>query len=235
VPRAVAAAFPADGSHLQRYSRRLGAVEINTSFYRPHGFEVYARWAATVPVGFRFSVKVPQAITHEARLAGAGPALDVFLGQVAGLGTKLGCLLLQLPPSLEYAPRVAAAFLRALRSRHAGPVALEPRHPSWFDVRVDERLRAAAIARVAADPARVPAAAEPGGCASLVYYRLHGSPETYRSAYGPERLAPVAEALRAAVARGAEAWCIFDNTMLGAAAADALCLDELLARVSPSA
>jgi uncharacterized protein YecE (DUF72 family) len=229
VPRAVAPAFPADGSGLERYATRFGAVEINTSFYRPHRAETYAKWAAAVPSNFRFAVKLPQAITHDGRLAGAGAELDAFLDQVSGLGRRLGCVLVQLPPSLEYDARRAGAFLRMLRARHAGPVALEPRHPTWFQPPVDARLADARVARVAADPARVPAAAEPGGDPSLVYFRLHGSPETYRSSYDDARIAAIAARLRAA--RGARhgAWCIFDNTTLGAATANAL---ELQARLA---
>src|SRR5256885_13730988 len=60
--------FPAEGSHLQRYAGRFAAVEINTSFYRPHRPATYARWAASVPSDFRFSVKVPKEITHKRRL-----------------------------------------------------------------------------------------------------------------------------------------------------------------------
>jgi uncharacterized protein YecE (DUF72 family) len=90
------------------------------------------------------------------------------------------------------------------------------------------------IARVAADPARVPAAAVPGGCAELVYVRLHGSPVTYRSPYSDAYLAELATRLRAAAAEAPEVWCIFDNTASGAAAGNALKLvDELTVRRSP--
>jgi uncharacterized protein YecE (DUF72 family) len=79
------------------------------------------------------------------------------------------------------------------------------------------------IARVAADPAKVPAAAEPGGWRGLTYLRLHGSPVMYASPYASERLPAIAATL-AARRRGTEGWCVFDNTRSGAAAADALAL-----------
>ena len=91
-------------------------------------------------------------------------------------------------------------------------------------------LRRHAVARVAADPACVPAAARPGGDDALVYFRLHGSPKMYYSDYEPARLAVVATALREARARGADAWCMLDNTTLGAATGNALLLTELLAK-----
>jgi uncharacterized protein YecE (DUF72 family) len=78
------------------------------------------------------------------------------------------------------------------------------------------------IARAAADPARVPAAAERGGCSGLAYYRLHGSPRMYYSAYAPDYLARLARTLREHAAAGVPAWCMFDNTTLGAATGDAL-------------
>jgi uncharacterized protein YecE (DUF72 family) len=90
-------------------------------------------------------------------------------------------------------------------------------------------MRRHRIARVAADPARVPAAAEPGGDPGLVYHRLHGSPTIYRSDYEPERIAALAERLREAAAPRVERWCIFDNTTLGAATGNALSLASLLA------
>jgi hypothetical protein len=53
--------FDAGASHLARYATRFDVVEINSSFYRPHAVETYARWAAAVPARFRFSVKMPNA------------------------------------------------------------------------------------------------------------------------------------------------------------------------------
>ncbi len=78
VPALYAEEMPRGGSHLERYARRLNAVEINSSFYRPHQRKTYERWAQSTPADFRFSVKVPKAITHEARLADCDPLLIVF-------------------------------------------------------------------------------------------------------------------------------------------------------------
>ena len=88
-------------------------------------------------------------------------------------------------------------------------------------------MSAAGVARVAADPARAQGFAAPGGWTGLAYYRLHGSPVMYRSAYGEERLQSYADAL-AAAAPAQERWCIFDNTASSAATADALTLQRLL-------
>ncbi|HEV2855101.1 MAG TPA: DUF72 domain-containing protein [Thermoanaerobaculia bacterium] len=221
------AEFPGAGSHLERYASRFEAVEINSSFHRPHRPATYARWSASVPPSFRFSVKVPKTVTHGLRLQQAGELLESFLSEVAGLGDKLGCLLIQLPPSLIFEPDVAARFFADLRSRSSVPLACEPRHASWFESGADDLLLELEVARVAADPARVPEAMEPGGWRGMSYYRLHGSPRMYYSAYSEEYIDALASRVRTDAAEGRNVWCIFDNTTLGAATRNALDLRSL--------
>jgi uncharacterized protein YecE (DUF72 family) len=220
--------FPAEGSHLERYAGRLPAVEINSSFYRPHKPATYARWSATVPEYFAFAVKMPRAITHEQRLEDAGALVNRFLDEIAFLGVKRGPVLVQTPPSLAFDPAVAAPFLEDLRARLAGPIVCEPRHASWFAPEVEELLARLRIARVAADPAVTPTAAKPGGWTGLVYYRLHGSPDVYYSPYSDAFLAELAGQIREHQNEGAPVWCIFDNTARGAATTNALALSELV-------
>jgi uncharacterized protein YecE (DUF72 family) len=213
--------FSSTGTHLERYASLFNAVEINSCFYRPHRFTTYERWAASVPEDFRFAVKLPKVVTHESRLVGVVPALEQFLGETAGLGTKLGPILVQLPPSFAFDADVAASFFIELRSRFAGAVVFEPRHESWFTKDVEDMLIQHRVARVATDPARVPVAAEPGGYDRVVYIRLHGSPRIYYSAYPAEALERVAKISAEKASQGIPTWCIFDNTALGAATADA--------------
>ena len=214
--------FSSEGTHLSRYASLFNAVEINSCFYRPHRFTTYERWAASVPEDFRFAVKLPKVITHESRLAGAVPALERFLEETSGLGAKLGPILVQLPPSFAFDAALASSFFADLRTRFNGDVVFEPRHESWFTQDVEEMLVQHRNARVAADPARVPQAAEPGGYGEIAYIRLHGSPRIYYSAYPTEFLERVAQTIADRAARGTRTWCIFDNTALGAATADAL-------------
>ncbi len=220
--------FGAGASILARCATRLNAVEINSSFYRPHRPATYARWAASVPADFRFAVKMPKAITHERRLVDAEALVERFLDETAALGTKLGPLLVQLPPSLDFDPRIVRAFFAALRARFGGAVVCEPRHASWFTDCAGEVLTAARIGVAAADPARVPGAERPGGDPGIAYFRWHGSPRIYYSNYESGRLAVLAARLREARTVGADVWCIFDNTAAGAAAANALEMREML-------
>lgn len=220
--------FSQTGTHLQRYASVFNAVEINSCFYRPHRFSTYERWAASVPDDFRFAVKLPKAITHETRLAGAVPAIDRFLAETAGLGAKRGPILVQLPPSLSFEKDVALVFFRELRDRFEGDVVFEPRHETWFAPEVESMLVDHRVARVAADPARVPAAAVPAGYDRLAYLRLHGSPRIYYSAYPAEELQRITAFMQEKADLGISAWCIFDNTALGAATADALAVRSQL-------
>ena len=221
--------FPGEGSHLERYARVFRAVEINSTFHRPHRAATFARWAASVPPGFRFSVKLPRTITHDAGLAGTRTLVREFLVQLEPLGRRVGCLLVQLPPKLDLRPRVASAFFDHLRAGFDRGIAFEPRHASWFTAAGDCVLQDFRIARVAADPSRAGNGFEPGGWEGLAYFRLHGSPRVYYSSYDDAFLNALAARLDELRRRGTPTWCIFDNTTLGAGTANALGLAERLA------
>lgn len=187
-----------------------------------------------MPGDFRFAVKVPKVITHERRLKDAGEELDRFLSDLSGLGPKVGPLLVQLPPSLAFQRSVSDMFLERLRGRFPGSIVCEPRHASWFTTDVNALLQELQIARVAADPAPVTGAGEPGGWKGLSYFRLHGSPRIYYSAYETETLVGIASRLMNEVANGAETWCIFDNTAAFAATGDALTTRRLIKASLPA-
>lgn len=228
IPTARAADFSGDGTHLERYARRLSAVEINSCFYRSHRPETYARWASHVPSHFRFAVKAPKQITHEQRLRGCSALVERFAAETASLGEQLGPWLIQLPPSLTFDDQQAGTFLETLRRYYSGDVAWEPRHETWFTPAAERLLTAYRVARVAADPAVTPAAVEPGGWPGLVYYRLHGSPRKYYSAYSDDDVSTLASKLVHDAAVSRTTWCIFDNTALGAALENALQMADRL-------
>lgn len=219
LPRDVRDSFPPGASNLERYAQRFNATEINSSFYRPHRRTTYARWAANVPPDFRFAIKLPKAITHEARLADCEEPLTRFADEIAGLGEKRGPVLVQLPPNFAFDAALAETFFSQLNAIVGGPIAFEPRHRSWFDAQADALLVAHRVSRVAADPAPVPAAGSPGGWRGLAYFRLHGSPRIYWSAYDDAALASWRQTANAA---NAESWIILDNTASGAATRDAM-------------
>jgi uncharacterized protein YecE (DUF72 family) len=228
IPKQYATAAGGAGSHLERYGRELGCVEVNSSFYRSHRRSTWERWAGAVPEGFRFAVKFPKAVTHGARLVVEAGSLDGFFEEVSGLGEKLGVVLVQLPPSLAFEDCPAAEFFEAVRERFGGTVVVEPRHKSWFGRDAEELLVRHKVGRGAADPARdgggwPPA---PGGWDGVAYFRLHGRPRMYYSEYGEGDLRELAGVVKGLGDR--EVWVVFDNTALGFAFGDALKLGEIV-------
>lgn len=222
IPRTVADRFPAEGSALERYAAVFAGVEINSSFHRPHRRATWERWAASVPADFKFAAKMPKTISHQRKLVDCAELIGPFLDEVTGLGDKLAILLLQLPPKLAFDAVLAESFLAELSPLLPARLVCEPRHPSWFEPDADALLDRFEVARVAADPACVPAAAVPGGWRGLSYVRLHGSPRMYRSSYDDGRLDDYAALIRADLDEGREVWCMFDNTASSAATGDAI-------------
>ena len=209
----------------------MPATEINTSFYRRHRRSSYERWAQSTPDEFRFSVKLPRDISHTRKLIDSEQPMNDFIAQIGGLGGKLAVVLVQLPPALLFEQGTAEAFLTMLRARldPAVAIVLEPRHRSWAADYVANFLADLHIARVAADPVILPGCEKPGGWTGLVYRRLHGSPRVYYSAYDEQRLEALAQAIAGEQSAGTPSWCIFDNTASGAALANAIQLQSLLA------
>ena len=218
---AVQPQFPGTGSHLERYAAVLPSVEINSSFYRPHRPATYARWRDSVPPSFRFSVKLPKAITHERRLRGCGEEIDVFLDAAGNLGDRFGCLLVQMPPSLSFDVETAGDLFARLRDKLDASIACEPRHQTWFSPEAAELMARFEVGRVLADP-QVAVDPAPAIFERTIYVRLHGSPVIYHSDYPETYLAKNASWLLAQHRLGREVWCIFDNTASGAALPNAL-------------
>jgi uncharacterized protein YecE (DUF72 family) len=216
----------AEQSHLSFYADRFSCVEINTSFYRPHRAATYARWRLETPTTFRFSVKMPRAITHESGLRRTAQEVASFYDDMLELQPKLGAVLVQLPPSLEYSAAVVRSFFEATPRVRGVAVTCEPRHVSWFSPAADEALRRLEVSRVAADPGRHERSDTPGGARRFAYFRWHGTPRMYYSKYSTTQLVAFADKVRCADAK--DTWCIFDNTAAYAAWDDALRFIEIL-------
>jgi uncharacterized protein YecE (DUF72 family) len=233
VPKIHASACAPTGTHLEKYSGVLNAVEINSTFYRPHQAKTFERWAAVTPEDFRFAIKLAKSITHEAKLTRSGALLAAFFDNVRPLGEKLGPVLVQLPPKLAFDPGTAREFFETVREVYTGALVLEPRHASWFALPVDRLLREFQVARAMADPPAGSAlAAEPGGWPGLRYYRLHGSPRKYWSAYELSYLEDLARRIQQ---EPADTWVIFDNTAQNHAFGDALTLKSIPSRSTTDA
>jgi uncharacterized protein YecE (DUF72 family) len=144
--------YPADlaaAKMLPYYAARFPTVEINYTFYRMPSEKLLSGWTSHVPADFRFTLKAPRRITHDAKLVNCADLTAEFCRVAGTLGTQLGALLFQLPPSLKKDLARLDAFLDTLPPR--APAAFEFRHPSWFDAEVFARLRDRRTALCVAD------------------------------------------------------------------------------------
>ncbi|RYZ75691.1 MAG: DUF72 domain-containing protein [Proteobacteria bacterium] len=148
--------------------------------------------------------------------------LQTTLADVAELGSKLGVLLIQLPPKLEFESEIAEGFFEALRETYSGPVALEPRHPSWVSRDALKVMNEFGVSKVFADPDRCPLTVRQTPLNGLIYQRLHGTPEIYKSKYEADQLRQFFDRVVEAKTSVKEAWIIFDNTTFGHATGNAL-------------
>jgi uncharacterized protein YecE (DUF72 family) len=231
LPKALRVSHAASSSVLEQYAALFDAVEINSSFYKPHRRSTFERWRASVPESFRFAVKLSRVITHELGLVRTQSQTAAFMQSASGLDQKLAVILVQLPPSRTFEAAIAGAFFNVLRQETAAHIVCEARNPSWFGSEATAVLESYRVTRVAADPVlpgcEIAAQAHP----DFAYFRLHGAPRVYYSPYSIGRLHDVSLAACAA----AETWCIFDNTAAGAAWADATALQRLVApNVAPT-
>lgn len=138
------------GDWLAFYARHFNAVELDTTFYATPDAGRVRRWAASVPDDFRFTAKVPRAITHDAPLERAVDPMRVFLDVMREMGPKLAAVLLQFPPSFDFAnvDRLEA-FLHAIA--HDVPIAVELRNASWGERRTLDLLHSTGCALAAAE------------------------------------------------------------------------------------
>lgn len=129
---------------LSHYATRLSAVEIDSTFYRMPKPATLDSWRQATGEGFRFACKAPQGITHRERLALPSPAFEYWNTLLPRLGSQLGVVLYQLPPSWRRDDERLGSFLAALPSEHAA--AFEFRNPSWFAPEVLTLLRERGVA-----------------------------------------------------------------------------------------
>ena len=124
---------------LPYYAALLGAVELNSTFYRLPQRSMVESWKAQVPEDFRFSVKASQRITHLKRLKDAGAETQFMLGTVAALGDRLGAVIFRFPEDMEKDIKRLELFLKDLPAKT--PAVFDFRHETWFDDEVRALLR----------------------------------------------------------------------------------------------
>ena len=146
--------YPADlppARWLEFYSRHFPAVEIDSTFYSAPSESSVMRWMESTPASFRFTCKLPRAITHACRLRDCGAELSAFMRAIELLAPKLQVILIQLPPS--FAPKEGKPALRGFLQQlpHDFRFAIEFRHPGWHRPQVIRLLEKHRVCWVWAD------------------------------------------------------------------------------------
>ena len=201
---------------LALYSQMFTTVEVNNSFYRLPTRERFQSWADATPDGFCFAVKASRYLTHIRRLREPAEPVARLLEAAAGLGSKRGPILLQLPPTLQIDCEALDETLRAFPTDVQ--VAVEFRHESWNVDEVDQILAARDAARVLADN---------GGhitghrTSRWAYVRLHHGRANPEPCYGRHALHSWADRLRAHWGENPEGFVYFNNDRHGCAAHNA--------------
>lgn len=125
---------------LRLYSDRFTAVEGNTTFYSLPNPETVERWSQTMPAGFRFCPKLPRQFSHQGPLMPHLSKATQFMASLEPLGSRLGPVFLQLPPSYSPALRDDLQQFLSAWPRHRWPLAVEVRHLSWFQATQSQAL-----------------------------------------------------------------------------------------------
>ncbi len=201
-------------SRLRYYATLYSSVEINASFYKVPRPATVDKWRESVPPHFRFTFKVPKAVTHAKGLQFDAKELALFTEAVAAAGDKKGCLLMQLPPSVRSDKREELeGILESLHSDAKGwKIAVEFRDNSWYNSAIYRVLQHYGAGMVEQDLPRS-AAPKVSVAENFSYLRFHGPEGTYRGGYTDSFLAGHAKRIAAWMAEGREVYVYFNNTL----------------------
>ncbi|WP_235853934.1 DUF72 domain-containing protein [Mucilaginibacter terrenus] len=189
------------------YAQHFSTLELNVTFYRFPQLSFLQKWYYTSPANFRFAVKAPKAITHYKKFNDTTQMLTSFYDTInSGLQDKLGPVLFQLPPSYNYTDEKLGKILNALNPAFKN--VLEPRHVSWWQPQIFDTLAAHNISFCGMSHPLLPQ--EVIQNTPSVYYRFHGVPDVYRSAYSTQALRQVVDTIKNNKTT-AEAWFYFNN------------------------
>ncbi|PWK77220.1 uncharacterized protein YecE (DUF72 family) [Mucilaginibacter oryzae] len=204
------------------YAGKFSTLELNVTFYRFPQVSFLKNWHEQAPADFRFSVKAPRAITHFKQFHDTADLLSSFYDTTReGLQEKLGPILFQLPTRLAYAEDRLERIMSQMDPGFSNVI--EFRHPSWWQPKVYERLAKQDVAFCGMSHPNLPNQLIAN--TATIYYRFHGVPDLYRSAYPEQSLQQFADEVQENP-KIKEAWCYFNNDAAVAAIPDALNLSR---------
>jgi uncharacterized protein YecE (DUF72 family) len=203
---------------LEFYAERFVTVESNNAFYRLPERATFEQWAARTPDDFVMAVKMSRYLTHIRRLRNAAEPVARFLERSEGLGSKLGPVLLQLPPTLKSdlgaLDDTLRNFPRSVR------VAVEFRHDTWFNDETRALLESHGAALCLADRGSRPVSPL-WRTADWTYLRFHAGLAEPQPCYGRSSLGTWARRIADGWGDRADAFVYFNNDTLGCALRDA--------------
>jgi uncharacterized protein YecE (DUF72 family) len=204
---------------LAYYASQYATVENNSTFYRLPARGTFADWQARVPGDFVMAVKASRYLTHVKRLRDPEEPVAKLMAAAAGLGARLGPVLLQLPPNLTADPGRLAACLAAFGAYRGIQVAVEPRHPSWWTEQVRQVLAGHGAALCWADQHGRPVTPL-WRTAGWGYLRFHQGTAQPWPRYGPRALRSWLDRVTATWPDEGTVYAYFNNDPGGAAVAD---------------
>lgn len=205
-----------DKSRLCYYASLMNTIEINSSFYKVPLANTVKKWTNEVTKDFKFTFKLFKEITHSKNLD-FNPELVVhFFKVIAEVGDKKGCLLVQLPPSVQIKHLPQIQFLvKTLRENDPQKewnIALEFRHPSLYISPLYNLLETHQLGLVIHDkrPANTPMHQQN---LPFIYLRFHGPNGNYRDSYEDDVLSEYASYVSDWLDDGKQVFSYFNNTM----------------------
>jgi uncharacterized protein YecE (DUF72 family) len=203
---------------LEYYAERFQTVELNSSFYRLPPRETFEKWARRTPPGFVLAVKMSRFLTHIKKLKEPAEPVARFLDHAAGLGPRLGPVLIQLPPTL---PADVDALDDTLgRFPENVRVAVEFRHDSWWNDGVKRVLEEHGAALCLADRHSRPISPL-WHTADWAFLRFHEGEGTPHPCYGRSAIQSWAGRLADLWGPAADAYVYFNNDPRACALRDA--------------
>ncbi|HEY9245357.1 MAG TPA: DUF72 domain-containing protein, partial [Candidatus Methanoperedens sp.] len=170
--------YKGDESKLRGYSRVFNTAEINSTFYSYPSEGIVFGWAKNTPRDFRFSVKLNRIMTHEKLLdisKGVGEDLKRFIEVLEPLKAagKLACILIQLPPAMNFRSERTGDFLKILPDDLH--FALEYRNRTWLTDEAHNLLKNYNVSEVTVDGPLLPG--DIRLTSDIAYIRWHGRGE----------------------------------------------------------
>ncbi|WP_324672315.1 DUF72 domain-containing protein [Hymenobacter sp. GOD-10R] len=206
------------------YSQHFNTLELNVTFYRFPQVAFLQNWYAQSPATYRFSVKAPRLITHYKQFHESAQLLADFYQTIqVGLQEKLGAVLFQLPPKMAYTPERLQRIVSSLDPAYRN--VLEPRHVSWWQPGIYEELAQHGISFCGMSHPELPR--DVVANTDVLYYRLHGVPELYKSPYAVDELRELMQQVKVA-AQVQEVYIYFNNDIDASAILNAKQLQELM-------